>query len=333
MYMIKKEALFWEKREDGKIQCLLCPVGCVMADGKVGVCMGRKNEGGTLYAANYGRLVSIAIDPIEKKPLYHFHPGTQILSTGPNGCNMRCQQCQNWTISQEESPTEFVRPEDLVRIACNEDSVGIAYTYTEPLIWYEYVLDTAKIAKENNLANVLVTNGYIHQEPLKELLPYIDAMNVDLKSMEDDFYRKICKAKLAPVLKAIELSHQNKIHMEMTNLLMPTLNDSEEQIQKLIDFVASLSDRIPVHFSRYFPAYRADLPPTPMESLQKAFLLAKRKLKYVFIGNAYIPNTSNTYCPQCNNLLVKRNGYHTAVVGIEGRKCGNCGAVVDVVTG
>ena len=141
------------------------------------------------------------------------------------------------------------------------------------------------------------------------------------------------EAKLAPVLKAIELSHQNKIHMEMTNLLMPTLNDSEEQIQKLIDFVASLSDRIPVHFSRYFPAYRADLPPTPMESLQKAFLLAKRKLKYVFIGNAYIPNTSNTYCPQCNNLLVKRNGYHTAVVGIEGRKCGNCGAVVDVVTG
>jgi len=329
---MKKEALFWEKREDGKIQCLLCPVGCVIAEGKMGVCMGRKNEGGTLYATNYGRLVSIAIDPIEKKPLYHFHPGTQILSTGPNGCNMRCQQCQNWTISQEESPTEFVTPEDLVRIASNEDSVGIAYTYTEPLIWYEYVLDTAKIARENDLANVLVTNGYIHEEPLKKLLPHVDAMNIDLKSMEDDFYKKICKAKLPPVLRAIELSHKNGIHIEITNLLMPTLNDSEEQIQKLVDFVADLSDRIPVHFSRYFPSYQMDLPPTPMESLQKAFLLAKRKLKYVFIGNAYIPNTSNTYCPQCNNLLVKRNGYHTAVVGIKDRKCGNCGVSADVVT-
>jgi pyruvate formate lyase activating enzyme len=329
---MKKEALFWEKKEEGKIQCLLCPVGCVIAEGKVGVCMGRKNEGGTLYAANYGRLVSIAIDPIEKKPLYHFHPGTQILSTGPNGCNMRCQQCQNWTISQEESPTEFVTPEVLVRIASRENSVGIAYTYTEPLIWYEYVLDTAKIARENDLANVLVTNGYVHEEPLKELIPYVDAMNIDLKSMGDDFYKKICKAKLSPVLRAIELSHQNGVHVEITNLLMPTMNDSEEQIQKLVDFVAGLSDRIPVHFSRYFPSYQMDLPPTPMESLQKAFLLAKRKLKYVFIGNAYIPNTSNTYCPQCNNLLVKRNGYHTAVVGIKDRKCGNCGVLADVVT-
>ena len=330
---MKKEALFWERREDGKIQCLLCPVGCVIAEGKVGVCMGRGNEGGTLYATNYGRLVSIAIDPIEKKPLYHFHPGTQVLSTGPNGCNMSCQQCQNWTISQEESPTEFAMPQDLVRIASGENSVGIAYTYTEPLIWYEYVLDTAKIARENDLANVLVTNGYIHEEPLKELLPHIDAMNVDLKSMDDDFYKKVCKGKLAPVLRTLELAHQNKIHLEITNLLIPTMNDSGEQIQKLVDFVADLSDRIPVHFSRYFPAYQMDLPPTPMESLQKAFLLAKRRLKYVFVGNAYIPNTSNTYCPQCNNLLVKRNGYHTAVVGIKDQKCGNCGAVVDVITG
>ena len=330
--VLKKEALFWERREDGKIQCLLCPVGCVIAEGKVGVCMGRRNEGGTLYATNYGRLVSIAIDPIEKKPLYHFHPGTQVLSTGPNGCNMSCQQCQNWTISQEESPTELVTPEDLVRVASDENSVGIAYTYTEPLIWYEYVLDTAKIAREDNLANVLVTNGYIHEEPLKKLLPHIDAMNVDLKSMDDDFYKKVCKGKLAPVLRTLELAHQNKIHLEITNLLIPTMNDSGEQIQKLVDFVADLSDRIPVHFSRYFPAYQMDLPPTPMESLQKAFLLAKRRLKYVFVGNAYIPNTSNTYCPQCNNLLVKRNGYQTAVVGIKGQKCGNCGATVDVVT-
>jgi len=329
--MMKKEALFWEKREDGKIQCLLCPVGCVIADGKMGVCLGRKNEGGTLYATNYGRLVSLAIDPIEKKPLYHFHPGTQILSTGPNGCNMSCQCCQNWTISQEESPTEFVTPEELVEVALKENSVGIAYTYTEPLIWYEYILDTAGIAKEKNLANVLVTNGYIHEEPLKQLLPHIDAMNIDLKSMDEDFYKKICKAKLPPVLRTIELSYHHKVHVEITNLLIPTLNDSDEQIQKLVDLVANLSDRIPLHFSRYFPAYKMDIPGTPLETLQRAFLLGKRKLKYVYVGNAYIPNTSNTYCAECNELLIRRDGYYTSVVGIEDGNCKNCGTAVDIV--
>ena len=329
--MTKKIALHWEKREDGKIQCLLCPVGCVIADGKLGVCMGRKNEGGTLYATNYGRLVSVAIDPIEKKPLYHFHPGRQILSTGPNGCNLSCQNCQNWNISQKESPTQFATPEDLVQLAIRERSFGISYTYTEPLIWYEYVLDTAKIAKEKGLANVLVTNGYVHEQPLKELLPHIDAMNIDLKSMDDDFYRKICKAKLPYVLKAIELSHRAGVHVEITNLVIPTLNDSEEQIRRLVDFVAGISDRTPLHFSRYFPSYEMNLPPTPLETLQKAFLLAKRKLKYVYVGNAQIPNTSNTYCPVCNNLLIKRDGYYTSVAGIEGKKCEKCGTAADVV--
>jgi pyruvate formate lyase activating enzyme len=329
--MIKKEALFWEKKEDGRIQCLLCPVACVIAEGKVGVCMGRRNEDGILYAINYGQVVSIAIDPVEKKPLYHFHPDTQILSTGPNGCNMSCQQCQNWSISQEQSPTQFVSPEDLVEVTIRENSKGIAYTYTEPLIWYEYVLDTAKVAKAKGLYNVLVTNGYINEEPLRELLPYVDAMNIDLKSMEDDFYKKICKGKLAPVLRTIELSHQNKIHIEITNLIIPTLNDSDEQIQKLVDFLANLSDRIPLHFSRYFPMYKMKIPSTPLETLQKAFLLAKRKLKYVFVGNAYLPNTSNTYCVNCSNLLIRRDGYHTSVIGIDDAKCKNCGTDVDVV--
>jgi pyruvate formate lyase activating enzyme len=329
--MIKKEALYWEKREDGKIQCLLCPVGCVIADGNTGVCLGKKNEDGTLYAVNYGRLVSVAIDPVEKKPLYHFHPGRQILSTGPNGCNMSCRNCQNWSISQEESPTQFAEPEDLVELALREKSFGISYTYTEPLIWYEYVLDTAKIAREKKLANVLVTNGYIHEEPLKELLPFIDAMNIDLKSMDEDFYKKVCKAKLSHVLKAIEISHGSGVHVEITNLLIPTLNDSEKQIQRLVDFVVGLSDRIPLHFSRYFPIYKMDLPPTPLETLQKAFLLAKRKLKYVYVGNAQISNTSNTYCSACNNLLIKREGYYTSVCGIKEKKCTKCGTAVDVV--
>jgi pyruvate formate lyase activating enzyme len=175
------------------------------------------------------------------------------------------------------------------------------------------------------------TRPFVHEEPLKELLPYIDAMNIDLKSMDEDFYKRICKAKLAPVLKAIELSHQSKILVEITNLLIPTLNDSDEQIQKLVDFVANLSDRIPLHFSGYFPSHKMTIPPTPLETLQRAFLLGKRKLKYVYVGNAYIPNTSNTHCPECRELLIRRDGYHTSVVGIKDTTCKNCQRAVDIV--
>lgn len=329
--VISKQALFWQKREDGKIKCELCPVGCVIAQGKIGVCMGRQNKNGNLYAINYGNVVSIAIDPIEKKPLYHFHPGTRILSTGPNGCNLKCGHCQNWTISQVKSPTEYVSPEEMVELAFKYRSVGIAYTYTEPVIWYEYIADTAKLAKEKNLKNVLVTNGYICEKPLTEILPVIDAMNVDVKSMDDEFYRKVCKGKVGPVLKSVELAVKNGNHVEITNLIMPTLNDSEEQLQRLIDWVAALDDRIPVHFSRYFPAYKTDLPPTPISTLQKAYDLAKRKLKHVYVGNAYIPGTSDTYCPTCSKVLVSRDGYHTDIQAIKDGKCSSCGADVDFV--
>jgi pyruvate formate lyase activating enzyme len=326
-----KEALFWEKREDGKIKCELCPVGCVIAEGSAGVCMGRQNDAGVLYATNYGNAVSIATDPIEKKPLYHFHPGTTILSTGPNGCNLKCGQCQNWTIAQMKSPTEYVSPENMVELALKYNSVGIAYTYTEPLIWYEYVADTARVAKERNLKNVLVTNGYICEKPLIELLPLVDAMNVDVKSMEEEFYRQVCKGKAAPVLKTVELAVKNGKHLEITNLVMPTLNDSEEQIQKLVEWVKELDDRIPLHFSRYFPAYKTELPPTPIATLKKAYDLAKKKLKHVYVGNAYIKGTSNTYCPSCSNILISREGYHTNIGGIKDRKCSSCGTNIDIV--
>ncbi|KPJ68629.1 radical SAM protein [candidate division WOR-1 bacterium DG_54_3] len=327
--VVAKKALFWEKREDGKIKCGLCPVGCVIAEGKVGVCMARQNKDGVLYAINYGNAVSIAIDPIEKKPLYHFHPGTTILSTGPNGCNLKCGHCQNWTISQVKSPTEYVSPENMVELALRYKLVGIAYTYTEPLIWYEYIADTAKIAKEKGLKNVLVTNGYICEKPLIDLFPVIDAMNVDVKSMEEDFYRKICKGKVEPVLRTVELAVKDGRHVEITNLVMPTLNDSEEQIQELVDWVAGLGDRIPVHFSRYFPHYKTNLPPTPVSTLKKAYDLAKKKLKHVYVGNAYIEGTSDTYCPSCSNVLVSREGYHTTIAGIKDHRCSSCGAEVD----
>ncbi len=326
-----KNASFWEKREDGKIKCELCPVGCVIAEGKIGVCMGRQNTNGVLYAINYGNAVSIAIDPIEKKPLYHFHPGTTILSTGPNGCNLKCENCQNWSISQMKSPTEFISPENMVDLALKYKSLGIAYTYTEPVIWFEYIVDTAKMAKEKSLKNVLVTNGYICEKPLIQLLPLIDAFNVDVKSMEDDFYRKICKGKVGPVIRTVELAVKNGTHVEITNLIIPTLNDSEEQIRKLVNWVAGLDDRIPLHFSRYFPAYKTELPPTPISTLKKVYDLAKEKLKHVYVGNAYIEGTSNTYCPSCSNVLISREGYYTQIKGIKDRKCSSCGVDVDLI--
>lgn len=329
---MEKECLYYQKREDGKIKCLLCPVECVIGEGKTGVCMGRENKDGVLYAINYGNVVSIAIDPIEKKPLYHFYPGTQILSTGPNGCNLKCDHCQNWSISQEKSYTEYVSPEKLVDFAEKYNSLGIAYTYTEPLIWYEYIIDTAKLARKKNLKNVLVTNGYINEGPLLELLPLVDAMNVDVKSMENDFYQKVCKGKVEPVLKTVELSVKNGVWVEITNLIIPTLNNKDEKIKKLIDWVAGLNDLIPVHFSRYFPSYKSNRPPTPISTLKRAFDIAKEKLKYVYVGNAYIEGTSDTLCPECSNILVERSGYSTRVVGVKEGRCSSCGRKVDLVT-
>lgn len=327
----QKEALYYEKLENKKVRCHLCPWQCLLPQGKIGVCQGKKNVDGVLYATNYSRAVSIALDPIEKKPLYHFYPGSEILSAGANSCNLRCDHCQNWAISQIESPTEFVSPEKLVSLALEYNSLGIAYTYTEPLMWYEYVLDTARLAREKHLVNVLVTNGYINPQPLIDLLPLIDAMNVDVKAMSQDFYRKVCKGKLEVVLKTVELSVQRKCHVELTYLVIPGMNDSQEELKKFVDWVAGLNGLIPVHFSRYFPAYKADFPPTPVETLKRAFQIAREKLNYVYLGNAQISDTSDTHCPKCSKLLISRTGYLTNVVGIRDNKCTSCGRKVDVV--
>lgn len=328
---MQKEALYYDKLENNKVCCHLCPWECLLTEGKLGICRGKKNSGGKLYAINYAKAVSIALDPIEKKPLYHFLPGTEILSTGPNSCNLRCDHCQNWSISQIESPTELVTPEKLVSLAIEYNSLGISYTYTEPLMWYEYVVDTAKLAQSKSLVNVLVTNGYINPEPLLELLPLIDALNIDVKAMNQDFYKKVCKGKLEVVLKTVELSVDKKRHVELTYLIIPGLNDSEEELKKFVDWVAGLNNLIPVHFSRYFPAYKSDFPPTPIETLRKAFKIARDKLKYVYVGNAYIAGTSDTYCPQCHKVLISRSGYSVDISGIEDKKCKNCQALVDII--
>lgn len=328
---MEKEAKFFKKLDNNKIQCLLCPVGCKLSEGQEGICFGRKVINGKLIATNYAEVVSTHVDPIEKKPLYHFHPGELIFSVGPNGCNLFCKHCQNWTISQMKQTTITMMPEQLVAAAQREKSIGIAYTYSEPFIWFDYLMDACQLAHEKGLVNVMVSNGYINPEPLQELIPHFDAINVDVKSMRQDFYRHICKGKLDIVKNTVEATFKAGKHVETTYLIITDENDSEEEIRDFVNWLAGISEKIPVHFSRYFPTYKLENPTTPIKTLSMAYDIAKERLKYVYIGNTYIEGTSDTYCPKCNNLLVNRSGYFTRVVGIESGRCTKCNDPVDFV--
>lgn len=281
-----KEAAYYEKLDQNKVHCHLCPQECVISDGKIGACGVRINKAGALFSEVYGKTTSLALDPIEKKPLYRYHRGEYILSVGTKGCNLHCTFCQNWHISQDiEVPTEDITSPDIIKKAKELKSFGIAYTYNEPFIWYEFVLDTAKLARSEGLENVLVTNGYVNLPPLEEMLPFIDAMNIDLKSIDEDFYRRICKGRLKPVLDVIKRSSKS-CHIELTNLIIPTLNDSEDSIARLVDWIyENAGPDVPLHFSRYFPCYKMDLPPTPSSVLETARAIAEKKLKYVYLGN------------------------------------------------
>ncbi|NPV54027.1 MAG: AmmeMemoRadiSam system radical SAM enzyme [Firmicutes bacterium] len=327
------EARFYEKLDDAT-RCLLCPRRCRIKPGTVGVCRTRKNVDGTLYAIGYGEYTSLALDPIEKKPLYHFFPGSTILSIGTRGCNLLCRFCQNWEISQGDPPTRRIEPGTLVGMARKHAGdmgcIGIAYTYSEPLVWYEFVFDTARLAREAGMKNVIVTNGEINEEPLAELLPYIDAMNIDVKGFTAEFYRRICGGELEPVLRTVERAH-GKCHIELTNLIIPTLNDSPDEISNLVDWVASVGTEIPLHFSRYFPQYKLDIPPTPISTLRRAMDIAREKLKYVYIGNVPGGDGNDTYCYNCGQKVIERRGF--AVVGyhMENGECDNCGAKIHLV--
>jgi len=324
------EARYYKKLGEGQVECLLCPHHCRLGPGAAGRCRVRRNVDGTLTAESYSQLVSVALDPIEKKPLFHFHPGKYIVSTGPNGCNLSCQFCQNWEISQTVLPTAQVSPAELVQTALSNKSLGISYTYTEPLVWFEYLLDTCALAREKGLANVLVTNGTIEPEPLRELLPLVDAMNIDLKSMDPGFYRKVCGGDRDTVLRTIEAA-RSSCWVELTNLVIPGLNDSAKDQDDLIGWVAGLDRSLPLHLSRYFPQYKMSVPTTPETTLIEFANRARERLDYVYVGNIRLPGMEDTCCPQCRKTLVKRQGYTVKVVGITQGACGHCGRKADFI--
>ena len=319
-----KKALYFEKLKENKVQCKLCPQMCIISEGERGICFGRRNLNGELFAENYGRTISISLDPIEKKPLYHFYPGKEILSIGPNGCNLRCKFCQNYHISQQLSQTEKITPEELLKYCLQTKSIGVAYTYTEPFIWYEFIFDSAKLLQKNGKKVVLVTNGMINEEPLRKILPLIDAMNIDLKAFSDSFYKKYCSGHFMTVKNTIKIC-ASQTHLEITNLIIPELNDSQKDIQNLVDFIASIDDEIPLHFSRYFPVYKLQKSPTPEKTLLQAYEIAKRKLKYVYVGNIRLSNTSDTFCPNCGELLISRGRFSAKVTKIDrDNRCKSC---------
>jgi pyruvate formate lyase activating enzyme len=326
-----KEALFYEQLEENKVHCTLCPQSCVIAQDKRGFCYARINRDGRLYSEIYNRAMAANLDPVEKKPLYHFHPGELIYSVGTRGCNQRCDFCQNYHMLQPGARVFEITAQRVVKDALDSGSFALAYTYNEPFIWYEFILECAELARTRGLKNVLVTNGLYNPEPFRRLAPFIDAMNVDVKSMKESFYKKVCKSKLEPVLETCRAARAAGIHLEITNLVIPTLNDSAGDVEKLVGFVAGLGVEVPLHFSAYFPCYRMTIEPTPLSTLLHAREIAEKELHYVYLGNVRAAEGSNTRCPKCGNLLVKRDGYHTSVTGIENGACGNCGRAADFV--
>jgi pyruvate formate lyase activating enzyme len=326
--------MFYEKLPKKKVKCSLCPHDCIIAPKRWGVCGVRQNIDGTLYTHIYGIVSSIAIDPIEKKPLFHFYPGSSALSLGTFGCNMRCGHCQNWQIAHANMkdnlpPYQFIKPEALLKVALEKNCRGIAWTYNEPAIWFEYTLDGAKLFKEKGLYTVYVTNGYISLEALDTIGPYLDAFRVDIKGFTNEFYKTLAKINdFSPVLKATERA-KNKwnMHIECVTNIIPTLNDDEKQLKDIATWIKNtLGEDTPWHVTRFIPFLEfSHLPPTPKETLEKARDIGlKTGLKYVYTGNITGHPGEHTYCPNCNKLLIERTGYFITANNIENSKCKFC---------
>ncbi len=312
------------------VQCTLCPKICLIAPGESGECRIRVNLKGKLTAVTYGYPCSLHVDPVEKKPLFHFYPGAGILSLATVGCNLHCRGCQNWEISQanpEDSTAHHLPPESLPRLIRKANCKMVAYTYSEPLVYYEYTLDSARICKEAGFKNVLVSAGYVNSEPMRELCSYLDATNIDLKAMSEEFYQSHCSASLQPVLNTLVLIRSLGVHLEVTNLLIPTLNDSDADISRLSRWVKeNLGRETPVHFSRFFPHYKMrNIPPTPVKTMKRAYEIAKSEgLHHPYIGNLLTPSGEDTLCPKCSKTLIRRQRYRVTEYGLLDGNCPQC---------
>lgn len=324
------EARFYRKLEDREIECTLCPRECRLGDKERGYCGVRENIGGVYYTLVYGKACSLNVDPIEKKPFFHFLPGQSALSIATAGCNVNCKFCQNWEISQ-------VRPEQIRHIDLSPSSVSayakkydspiIAYTYSEPVVFYEYMFDTSVIARQHGIKNVVITGGHINKDPLLELIEVVDAIKVDLKSFSQDFYTKYVRGELQPVLEAIKTISKSPVWMEIVYLVIPTLNDSPQEIRRLCRWlIDEIGPDVPIHFSRYYPMYlMKNLPPTPLATLERIYEISLEEGQhFVYIGNVPGHRAENTYCPRCRKTAVRRQGYAVQAVNLSGGRCNNC---------
>jgi pyruvate formate lyase activating enzyme len=330
-----KEAMFYRPDSGGEVTCQLCAHGCRVREGKTGLCGVRVNRGGKLYSMVYGMAIAGSADPIEKKPLFHFQPGSRSFSIATVGCNFRCRHCQNAEISQ--MPVDqgriggrWMGPEEVVRLAVAEGCRSISYTYTEPTVYYEYAFDTAKLSVGAGLMNVFVTNGFIEAEPLKSIQPWLHAANVDLKSFRDRFYREVCKARLAPVLDTLKLVKQLGIWLEVTTLLIPGWNDDDRELRDLAGFLRDLDPEIPWHVSAFHPSYQmTDRNRTPWKALRKAREIGlEQGLHFVYTGNAPGDEGENTLCPGCGACVIRRHGFRVVSTYLNNEKCGGCGRAI-----
>ncbi len=335
-----KEALFYQKLESNKVICELCPHLCKLNENQTGICSVRKNSSGKLYSLVYGKSIAVHVDPIEKKPLFHVAPGSRSFSMATAGCNLHCKFCQNSDISQVSRTINLdltgqeLSPDELVAVAVRNNCQSIAYTYTEPTIYFEYASDTAKIAHQQGLLNVFVTNGFINPEPLQYIHKYLDAANVDLKSYSDSFYKKLVGAKLNPVLETIKLMKKLNIWVEVTTLIIPGENDSEEELKQIAGFIKNeAGEETPWHISRFYPQYKLENhPPTPVSTLQKAYDIGKEQgLRYVYMGNVPGNRTESSFCYNCGEMVVDRYGYQIQKNNIKSGMCGFCGVEIDGV--
>jgi len=330
---MQKEAMLYEALEDNKVQCHLCAHECKIAPSKYGICGVRQNTDGTLQTLVYGKAIAANVDPIEKKPLYHFLPGSQSYSIATAGCNFKCGFCQNWNISQLSAkngaiPGQELLPEKVVSEAQKTGCASISYTYTEPTVFFEYAFDTAKLAKEAGLYNVFVTNGFMTRQALDTIKPYLNAANVDLKSFSDDYYRKYCKGRLEPVLESIKHMRELGIWVEVTTLVIPGENDSDAELNDIAGFIAQVDVDIPWHISRFHPDYKfSDHGATPVDTLTHAKQIGiARGLRYVYLGN--VASDSDTYCYSCGNTLIKRAYFSGKSSGMKNGRCASCGSTI-----